>query len=438
MELRARAIVFWPGITADIHAVRAECVSCNRHAPSQPSLPSAETSPPTTPFEAVYADFFDFAGKHYLVVGDRLSGWTEVFVCTPGSSQAGAAGLVGCLRSLFGTFGVPVELSSDGGPEFVSGTTRDFLKRWGVNHRVSSAYNPQSNGRAEVAVKATKRLLRSNINPNGSLDNDRFLRALLQQRNTPDPDCDISPAQIVFGKPLRDSLAFVNRLEKFSNPHVLPTWRDAWSMKEACLRTRYTRSREALDAHSRPQSQLHVGDKCFVQNGAGNHPTMWDRTGTVMEVLDHDKYCIKIDGSGRVTTRNRKLLRQFTPASSEITPGTAISLPPAPATNQPSSSSPVDYQSPPPSSPIKRQPPVETSQYEDEWPLPAPPRQATTVSSPRRAPVPLPPAHTPCAPPAVLPESLTASQQTLPTTERPRRATRKPAWQESDDWLLSE
>ena len=76
MEIRARAIVFWPGITADIHAVRAACAECNRNAPSQPSLPATPASPPSTPFESVYADFFDFAGKHYLVIGDRLSGWT--------------------------------------------------------------------------------------------------------------------------------------------------------------------------------------------------------------------------------------------------------------------------------------------------------------------------------------------------------------------------
>lgn len=120
-------------------------------------------------------------------------------------------------------------LSNDGRPEFTAGHTRDFLTRWGVEHRISFTYNPRSNGRVEVAVKATKRLLRSNVGPTGSLDDDRFLCALLQQRNTPDSDCDISPAQVIFGKPIRDSLSFVNRLKKYSNPHVRFTWCEAWS-----------------------------------------------------------------------------------------------------------------------------------------------------------------------------------------------------------------
>jgi hypothetical protein len=194
MELRARAIVFWPGITADIHAVRAACTDCTRNAPSQPSLPATHTSPPSTPFESIYADYFDFAGNHYLVIGDRLSSWTEVFTCQPGSSRAGGAGLIGCLRSLFGTFGVPAELSSDGGPEFTASLTRDFLKRWGVNHRISSAYHPQSNGRAEVAVKATKRLLRSNIGPTMTVF---FVRSC--NSGTP-------PTRTVISHPLKSSL----------------------------------------------------------------------------------------------------------------------------------------------------------------------------------------------------------------------------------------
>ena len=48
-----------------------------------------------------------------------------------------------------------------------------------IHHRVSSAYYPQSNGRAEVAVKKAKRILMENIGSTGSLDNDNFLRAML-------------------------------------------------------------------------------------------------------------------------------------------------------------------------------------------------------------------------------------------------------------------
>ena len=146
------------------------------------------------PFKAVFADFFSHGGHQHLVVGVSLSGWVEVFSSSAGTTLAGAAGLIWHLHSFFATFGAPEELSSDGGPEFHVGSTEAFLKLWGIRHCVSYAYFPQSNGRAEVAVKTAKQLLRSNIGRTGSLDDDHFVRAMLQLHNTPDPDCKLSPA----------------------------------------------------------------------------------------------------------------------------------------------------------------------------------------------------------------------------------------------------
>lgn len=318
MEQRARSIVYWPGMTKDIRQIRDSCADCNRNAPSQAATAPIASSPPTTPFEEVFADFFEYGGSHYLVVGDRLSGWVEVFGSKKGTDSAGSAGLIHHLRRFFSTFGVPNELSSDGGPEFTAGATDSFLRLWGIRHRVSSAYFPQSNGRAEVAVKTAKRLLRSNTGPSGSLDSDRFLSAMLQLRNTPDPDCNVSPAQIIFGRPINDTLSFVNKLEKFSNPHIRPTWREAWNAKENALRSRMVRTSESLKEHSRPLRPLSVGDKVFLQNQQGPNPNKWDRSGIVVESSGNDQYRVKVDGSGRLTLRNRRFLRVFTPVASQI------------------------------------------------------------------------------------------------------------------------
>ena len=315
MEQRARAIVYWPGISKDIRETREGCADCNRNAPSQAATPPLPSTPPLSPFEAVFADFFDYRGCHYLVVGDRLSSWVEVLSSTAGTNLAGSAGLVRHLRSFFAMFGVPKEISSDDGPEFTAKGTQDFLRLWGVRHRVSSISFPQSNGWAEVAVKTAKRLLLSNTGPTGSLNHDRFLRAMLQLRNTPDPDCNLSPAQILFGRPLRDSFSFVNRLEKFSNPHIRPLWRQAWAAKEEALRTRITRTTKSLNAHSRP---LTLGERVFLQNQQGPNPTKWDHSGVVVESAGHDQYRVKVDGSGRITLRNRHFLQAYMPATPSI------------------------------------------------------------------------------------------------------------------------
>ena len=95
-----------------------------------------------------------------------------------------------------------------------------------------------------------KRILLSCIGPSGSLDTDKFLYGMLQLRNTPDNDCKVSPAQIVFGRPLRYAFSFVNRGIKFDNPAIHPMWREVWKAKEEALRTRFVKSVEDLNSHA--------------------------------------------------------------------------------------------------------------------------------------------------------------------------------------------
>ena len=110
--------------------------------------------------------------------------------------QSGVQGLIATFRALFDTFGVPMEISSNGGPEFWSAADADFLTRREVRHHMSSAYFLQSNGRAQVAVKKANRMLMDNVGPTWSLNNDGHLHETLQACKTPDPDCNISPAQV--------------------------------------------------------------------------------------------------------------------------------------------------------------------------------------------------------------------------------------------------
>ena len=63
MERRARATVFWPGITKDIHHAHDSCNYCNRNAPSRAATPPLPFNPPSTPFEKNFADFFDYGGS---------------------------------------------------------------------------------------------------------------------------------------------------------------------------------------------------------------------------------------------------------------------------------------------------------------------------------------------------------------------------------------
>ena len=305
MTTRAMSSVYWPGMLADIARKRAACSSCDKSAPSQPSAPPTPLSHPSYPFELICSDYLTLYGRRFLIVVDRYSGWLSVYDV---GKKEGAQGLITALKTHFTTFGISLEVASDGGPEYIATATDKFLKDWGVRHRLSSSYFPHSNQRAELGVKSAKRMLRENVSTNGSLDTDSFKRALLNHRNTPDRDTGVSPAQVIFGRPIRDFLPIKPSLYKPRGEWILTMER-----RELALARRHVKQEEMLTEHTKVLTNLKVSDVVMVQNQCGPHPLKWDKSGMVVEVLPHNQYKIRMDGTGRVSLRNRKFLKPITP-----------------------------------------------------------------------------------------------------------------------------
>ena len=299
-----------------IERTRRECRSCDVSAPSQPSAPPTPLPSPAYPFEQICADYFNYGGSKYLVIVDRFSNWLSVQQVKAG---AGAEVLVKLLRKHFLTYGVSVEIATDGGLEFVSSVTQDFLSQWGVRHRLSSAYHPHSNQRAELGVKIAKRIIRDNVDGTGSLDNDRFARALMNYRNTPGKDVNLSPAQIIFGRKLRDHLPVLP-----GNYRPKKEWILSQHEREIALARRYEAQGERLTRGTKILSSLEVGDIVSVQNQTGPRAKKWDKTGIVVETRPNDQYRVKIDGSGQITLRNRQFLRKI---SKQETKNPSVSQP---------------------------------------------------------------------------------------------------------------
>ena len=230
MLSRAKQSVFWPGLYSDLEKIKGKCKECQVKAPSQPALPHHPIATPDYPFQQISADYCTIKSRTWLIIADRFSGWTSAFYF-PG--EASSNDLIKVLRDVFTTFGAAEEISTDAGSQFMSHAFKDFLKRWGVSHRVSSEYNPHSNLRAESAVKTSKRTLMTSTRSDGSPDWDRVARAFLQHRNTPIKDIGFSPAQLVFGHSIKDMIPISKASFKPSK-----VWVDCREQRELALRQR--------------------------------------------------------------------------------------------------------------------------------------------------------------------------------------------------------
>ena len=137
------------------------------------------------------------------MLADRFIGWVSVFYFP---MEATAKQLITILREMLSTFDVAESIGTDNRSQFRANEMENFLTRWGAEHRIISDFNPHSNLRAETGVKTAKRLLMTSNKSDGSPDWDKVSQAPLQHRNTPVRDLNLSPAQLLFCRAVKDML----------------------------------------------------------------------------------------------------------------------------------------------------------------------------------------------------------------------------------------
>ena len=110
----------------------------------------------------------------------------------------------------------------------------------------------------------------------------------------------------VFGHSIKD---FIPILPGKYMPH--DTWKTTLEAQEEALRNRHMNASEYWTEHTKKLPPVVVGDHVIIQNQISQNALKWYKTGKVFEVKQYDQYAIRVDGSRRITLRNRKFLRKL-------------------------------------------------------------------------------------------------------------------------------
>ena len=191
-RLRARVSVWWPGLSRQMSTFIKKCPECSRDSTphKEPLIPSTL---PDYPWQKIATDLFTLKGDSHIVIVNYFSRYPEVIRLRSTTSQS----VITALKSAFARHGIPETAVSDNGPQFSSEEFAAFANAYLFTHVMSSPRFPASNGQAERTVKTVKNLLKDAEDP--------FL-ALLSYRSTPLPWCGKSPAELLMGRSLRNTL----------------------------------------------------------------------------------------------------------------------------------------------------------------------------------------------------------------------------------------
>jgi hypothetical protein len=238
---------------------------------------------PPAPGLVLSSDYAEFRGKSYVIIVDQFSGMAEHFAVANKSPRE----LIRCFLLYIARNGVPTRIVYDAQGSYVSHEFLQFCDQLGIKCVYCSPEHHQGNGLAESGVKRFKKWLSC------SSSNLDLALCMLQWAQTPMAPGRPSPAQIHYGRNLRDDLH--NRVE----PAVF-SWSELKQWKEASndrVAQTYNRGAKKLEP-------LTVGTEVFV-----NCRNVW-RPGVITKVLEQPRaYSIRLHDTGRVIDRNRKFLR---------------------------------------------------------------------------------------------------------------------------------
>nr|GFA91366.1 reverse transcriptase domain-containing protein [Tanacetum cinerariifolium] len=212
--------------------------------------------------------------KYILVAVDYLSKWVEAKALPKNDARV----VVKFLKSLFSRFDTPKAIISDRGTHFCNDQFSRVMAKYGVTHRLSTAYHPQTSGQVEVTNRGLKRILERTVGENRASRSDKLEDALWAFRTAYKTSIGCTPYRLVYGKACHLPLELEHKAY--------------WALKHTNFDLRTAERTKKLHDDKIKNSIFNVGDQVLLFNSrlkifSGKLKSRWSGPFTISEIYPY-------------------------------------------------------------------------------------------------------------------------------------------------------
>ena len=333
-ELKIKDQFYWPSMGRDIKIFCRSCDLCQRFSKkgSVKRAPMEKMPIITEPFMRVSIDLIgpltpssDRGYKYVLTLIDVATSFPEAVplknIDTVTVSEA--------LLQIFGRVGIPKQIHSDLGTQFVSNLMKEIHRLLGIQPLFNTPYHPQGTGRIERLNGTLKSVLKKLCNQKPK-DWDRYLiPTLFALRELPSDRTGYSSFELLYGRQVRGPLAVLRDIwedpelksdDRETFQYVLDLKRileDSASLAASAADISATRYKTYFDLKSQKRSFC-PGDEVLVLLPDSTHKLLmgWRGPFKVLEKRNNVDYVI--DEAGKRRLYHINLLKKYYRRSDQL------------------------------------------------------------------------------------------------------------------------
>ena len=268
---------FWPGIFNDISEYCRSCPDCQIGSAKGrvPRAPLISIPPMDEPFQCIALDFVgplpmtDSKNRFILVCVDYATKYPEAIALRDQEASTVSNALI----SLFSRVGIPKEMLTDQGSNFMSELMREVCRLLQISRLRTSPYHAMCNGLCEKFNGVLKKMLKTYVRSKPKTWDEYIPYLLFAYREVPNESTGFSPFELLYGRHIRGPLAVLK--EEWEEPstgqnsvlsHLLDTREKMKKMAEfATENEKQAKQKQKLyyDRKARDR-KLEVGQKVLI------------------------------------------------------------------------------------------------------------------------------------------------------------------------------